>query len=335
MVPLVPGREFAAHEQQLLAGLGPLHGVQQAQVGEPLPVVARHLVEQRPLAVHDLVVAERQHEVLARRVHRPERDLAVVPLAMDRVAFDVRERVVHPPHVPLAAEAEPADVGRPAHHRPRGRLLGDRRDVGELAVHGLVELAQEHDRVEVLAAAELVGDPLAFVARVVEVEHRGDGVDPQPVDVVAVEPTHRARDQERPHLVAAVVEDRRVPVGVVALARVGVLEQVGAVELVQAVAVGGEVRRHPVEDHADAALVEPVDHRHQVGRRAVAGGRREEAGGLVAPRPVERVLHDRQELDVRETVRQHMVGDRVGELVVAGKRRPSVTWRPHEPRCIS
>ena len=174
----------------------------------------------------------------------------------------------------------------------------------------LVELAHEVDRLEVLAAAVLVGDPLAVLARVVEVQHRGDGVDPQPVDVVAVEPAHRARHQERAHLVAAVVEDRRVPVGVVALPRIGVLVQVRAVELVQAVGVGGEVRRHPVEDHADAALVELVDHRHQVGRRAVARRRREVAGGLVPPRSVERVLHDREELDVREPVRQAMLGER-------------------------
>ena len=64
--------------------------------------------------------------------------------------------------------------------------------------------------------------------------------------------------------------------------------------------VGREVRRHPVEDHADAVLVQRVDEVHEVLRRAVAAGRREVAGRLVAPRAVERVLHDRQELDVGE-----------------------------------
>jgi hypothetical protein len=37
-----------------------------------------------------------------------------------------------------------------------------------------------------------------------------------------------------------------------------VLEQVRAVELCQAVRVGGKVRRHPIEDHADAGLVQRV-----------------------------------------------------------------------------
>ena len=86
VVPLLPRRQLAAHEQQLLARLRPLHRVQQPQVRELLPVVAGHLAQQRSLAVDDLVVAERQHEVLAGRVDRAERDLAVVPAAVDRVA---------------------------------------------------------------------------------------------------------------------------------------------------------------------------------------------------------------------------------------------------------
>ena len=41
-------------------------------------------------------------------------------------------------------------------------------------------------------------------------------------------------------LVAAVVEDQRAPVGVLALARVGVLVEVGAVEVAEAVASRGK-----------------------------------------------------------------------------------------------
>jgi hypothetical protein len=78
--------ELAAHEQQLLAGVRPHVAVERAQVGELLPAVARHLVEQRALAVHDLVVRERQHEVLGERVDERERELVVVVAAVDRVA---------------------------------------------------------------------------------------------------------------------------------------------------------------------------------------------------------------------------------------------------------
>ncbi len=54
------------------------------------------------------------------------------------------------------------------------------------------------------------------------------------------------------HLVAAVVEDQRAPVPVLALARVGMLVERGAVEAGQAVGVFGEMRRHPIDDDADA-----------------------------------------------------------------------------------
>src|SRR5688572_15888178 len=56
VVPLAPLRELAAHEQQLLAGMRPHVAVEQAQVGELLPPVARHFGAQRALAVDDLIM---------------------------------------------------------------------------------------------------------------------------------------------------------------------------------------------------------------------------------------------------------------------------------------
>ena len=49
-------------------------------------------------------------------------------------------------------------------------------------------------------------------------------------------------------------------------------------------------------------LVQHVDEIHEILRRAVARGRREVAGRLVAPRAVERMLGDRHQLDVREAL---------------------------------
>ncbi len=66
--PFAPLAELAAHEQQLLAGMPPHVAVQRAQVGELLPVVARHLADQRALAVHHFVVRQRQDEVLVEGV---------------------------------------------------------------------------------------------------------------------------------------------------------------------------------------------------------------------------------------------------------------------------
>ena len=65
--------------------------------------------------MHDLVVRQRQDEVLAEGVEQRERELVVVVAPVDRVLLEVVEHVVHPAHVPLEAEAEPAEVGRPRH----------------------------------------------------------------------------------------------------------------------------------------------------------------------------------------------------------------------------
>ena len=201
--------------------------------------------EERALPVHHLVVGEREHEVLGLRVHGPEGELVVVVLPHDRVPPQVLERVVHPAHVPFVAEAEPALVGRPRDERPGRRLLRDRLRAFAAPVDLDVQPPQELDRVEVLAAAEAVRHPLALLARVVEVEHRGHGVDAQRVGVVELEPVHGAAQEEAPHLVAPVVEDEAAPVGVEALARVAVLVEVGAVEVAEAVGVGRESGRAP------------------------------------------------------------------------------------------
>ena len=117
----------------------------------------------------------------------------------------------------------------------------------------LVHALEEGDGLEVLAPAVLRWDPLAGLAAVVAVEHGGDRVDAQAVDAVALQPVQRIADQEVAHLGAAEVVDQRIPGRVEALARVGVFVQVRAVEARQSpVLVGGEVRRHPVEDQADA-----------------------------------------------------------------------------------
>jgi hypothetical protein len=114
---LRPLRELAAHEQQLLARMRPHEAEVRAQRREPLPRVAGHFRGERALAVHDLVVRQRQHEALGERIDEPERHPVVVIAAMDRVFVQIRERVVHPAHVPFEIEAEAAVAGRRGHAR--------------------------------------------------------------------------------------------------------------------------------------------------------------------------------------------------------------------------
>ena len=90
-----------------------------------------------------------------------------------------------------------------------------------------------------------------------------------------------------------------------------------AVELPQAVAVAGEMGRHPVQHHADAVLVAEVDEVHEILRRAVAAGGRVVAHRLVAPTGRERMLADRQQLDVRVAHLLAVLDQLMGQLAVA------------------
>ena len=53
---------------------------------------------------------ERQDEIFLERIQHAEGEIVVVILAMDGIVLEIAERVVHPSHVPLHAEAEAADV---------------------------------------------------------------------------------------------------------------------------------------------------------------------------------------------------------------------------------
>ena len=194
--------------------------------------------------------------------------------------------------------------------------LRDRRLAGAARADLRVDLAQQLDRLEVLAAAVDVGHPFAGLAGIVEVEHGGDGIDAQPVHVVPLQPVERVGGQEVRDLPPAEIVDQRVPVLVEPEARVGVLVERGSVELHQPVRVGREMGGHPVEDDAEPGLVRRLDQAAERVRIAEARGGGEQPDRLVAPGAGERVFRDRHELQMREA-HVDRVGDQlVGQLVV-------------------
>ena len=211
----------------------------------------------------------------------------------------------------MKAEAEGSRSGDA---REVGALLGDHHGSRHPVGHHVVEALEKGHRLQVLVAAVNVGYPVG--AREIEVEHRGHRVHPQTVDVVFLQPLEGRADQEHHDLVASVIEDIGVPVEMKALARIGVLEQRAAVEVGQAVLVGGEVARHPVEQHPDAARVQVIDEILEIVGRAEAAGGRVVAGHLVAPRTVEGVLHDAHQFDVGVAEPVHVIGQAVRQIAV-------------------
>ncbi len=168
----------------------------------------------------------------------------------------------------------------------------------------------------------LLGTHSPVVARIVAIQHRGDGIDPQPVDMKGLQPVERAGNQEALHLAPAVIVDQRVPVLVEAFARIGVFVERGAVELAQAVRVVGKMPRHPVQDHAETGAVAGIDEMGEILRRAEPRAGGELRQRLIAPGAAEGMLHDRQQLEMGEA----QIADIGNELF--GQRRPVERCRP-------
>ena len=167
-------------------------------------------------------------------IERRKREVVLVVFPVNGIAFEVVERVVHPAHVPFEGKAQPAEIRRPRHLRPGGGFLGNGDNAGIFRVRQMIEFFHKFDRLQMFAPAELVGNPFARLARIVEVKHRGHGVHPQAVNVKAVEPEKRVGDKEIGNLMPAKIEDQRAPILMRALARVFVLVKGGAVEFASA-----------------------------------------------------------------------------------------------------
>ncbi len=118
---------------------------------------------------------------------------------------------------------------RSRHRRPRRGFLGHHQHAGMVFGDHGVQLAQEFDRLQILAAAVAIGHPLPRRARVVEIEHRRHRIHAQSVHVVLVQPEQRVGEEEVPHFVPAVVENQGAPLAVLTLAGIGMFVERGAV----------------------------------------------------------------------------------------------------------
>ena len=295
LVPLGELAELLTHEQQLLARVGHHVAKEGAQVCKLGVVLAGHLVDQAALAVHHLIVADGQHKILAEGVEEAEGDLVVVAGTEERVSLHVAEHIVHPAHVPLEVEAKAAVRSRLCDHGPCSGFFRNHVLVGVTAQHGVVQLAQESNSLQIFLAAVLVRLPLALLAVIVQIQHGCHRVHAQTVDMVLLQPIQCAGDQEALHLAAAEVEHHGAPLLMFAALRIRVLVAGFAIKVVQAELILREVSRHPVHDHTNAGGMELIHKGHQVLGGAVAAGGCKIAGDLIAPAAVKRIFHDRQQ----------------------------------------
>ena len=332
-VPLVELSEFRAHKQQLFAGVREHVSKEVAHSRKLHVVISGHFIYKRTFAVDHFVVRNGQNKVFRKRVNHGERNGVVMVLTENGIDLDVRQRVVHPAHVPLKVEAQSAHIDGARNAAPCGGLLGNHERFGVLCEYSGIQAAQKVYRLQVFVSAVNVGTP--FVSAVIEVEHARNRVHTQTVYVVHVHPIERVGNKEVAYFVAPVIETARSPLFVFHAQRVAVFVQRTAVEFVQSVAVFGEMPRHPVENNAYAASVHFIHKISKVLRRAVTRGRREVARYLIAPRPVERIFGDAHEFQVRIAEFFKIFAHFVGELTIIERIAVRVTSPRRDMRFVN
>ena len=107
-------------------------------------------------------------------------------------------------------------------------------------------MLEELDGVEVLVPAVLVRYPLTVALAVVQIQHGGDCIDPDTVDVELTVPEKDIGNEEVLYLRLFIVKDLGTPVGMLSLSGIGMLENALSVESSEAVGVGRKMGGYPV-----------------------------------------------------------------------------------------
>ena len=220
------------------------------------------------------------------------------PILVADVADELEPTLRHAHgHAVIEADATFCDGGADAGHT--ADILGDGQGIradgvddgvgeGEVGVGILI-----HGAVEV---HPIVGE--VHAQAMVEVEHGGDAIEAETVEVVLIKPEAAVGEEEVEDVRLAVVEATGVP-GIVPTA--GAVVEVlirRAVEKGETIAlVLDGVGMDNVHDDGQAHAVRLVHQRLQLLRRAETGARGEEVGDVVAEAAIVRVLHDAHQLE--------------------------------------
>ena len=180
-------------------------------------------------------------------------------LAVDGVFLEIFKRIVHPTHVPFKIETKTSFGSGFGHSRKRGRLLSNHQCAWVVFMNYVVRLTEKIDSFKVFASAVLIRHPFPVFAGVIEVEHRGDRIHTEAIDVIAFAPGKCTSDKETSDFVTSVVKDQSAPVLVETLTWISVLVERRTVKFSKCKTIGRKVSRHPVHNHAYSVLVKRID----------------------------------------------------------------------------
>src|SRR5690606_19725527 len=217
------------------------------------------------------------------------------------VLFKILQRIMHPTHHPLHPETDSAVMYRRGKQGKVRTFLSNGKDIRKLAVNDNIEFLQKFLGFKVYITSEHVGYPLAHFTCIIKVEHGCNGIYPQAVGVIAVQPKHSVGNQKRFYFGTAIIEQIRAPLRMKALAWIFMFIEVSTVKNMKPVGIAREVRRHPVQYDTYIISVQFINQEHQVLWRSETGIRSKKACDLVTPAWLVRVLHHGHKFHMSKT----------------------------------
>jgi len=274
--------EFVAHEREVprIGGCFVQHDGAVERCGRIVdPHVGVHLgagqVEDQGFAADDcLVVAFDVTDGVFLGAFVGERmpDAVHAPVLVAHI-FDQLKPVVRNAHGEAVVEAAAACRGRTGQARHAADVFRDGDGVGTYGVDEFVGQGEVHQGLEIDISVEVVGiGEERFTESAVVVEHAGDAVETEAVDMVFIEPEAAIGEQEVQHFRFAVVEAARIPGGVLAPTAGMEILIGGAVETRQPLGfIFDGMRMHEIDDNAQAHAVSGIDQGFQFVRCSEAG----------------------------------------------------------------
>ena len=225
-------------------------------------------------------------------------DRAWAPLLV-RVIRDELRPEVGDIHREAVVKAKASVLNRSSETRHTTHLFGDRDCIGVDAMDQLIGQREVRHSIGILMTIEVVrvrGEALAEA--VVVVQHRGDAVEAEAVELEDLQPVLTVGEKEVNDVVAPIVEAQRVPSGMITTRTFVEEERARAVIACQPfdfITHGMAV--HEVHNDLETSCVSCVDERLQFVGRTEAAARCEEARYMVAKGAIVRMLLNGHDLN--------------------------------------
>ena len=177
-IPLPEMADFVAHEIELFPRMGKHIGKQGTALGKLHIVLPPHFLHDGGLAVYNLIVGKGKKKFLALKIHHGKGQLMILFPAQRRRHTEVVQGVIHPPHIPFIIEPEPVQIKRRSYLWKIRRILGNQHDFWKALLDLIIQLLDKLNALDMQPEGHI---PLP-------VQHIADGIHPQPVDMIILQP---------------------------------------------------------------------------------------------------------------------------------------------------